>query len=135
MKKIKNVAMLIIFMIVAIVKTPVSANSEVNAPIAISPRYVNIASTSTGLSNSNGSASCVGSIQAYSSSSSLKVFLYLEKKVSGTWTQAGSWYDTKTGSSLTLTKKVSVGNGTYRVKASYYANGENTVKYSAEKTF
>jgi len=61
--------------------------------------------------------------------------MYLEKQINGVWTQNGSWYETKTGSSLTLQKNVSVSNGTYRIRASYYSNGENSTSCSSTKTF
>lgn len=136
MKKIKFLTVLALCMIFMVsTKQPIQASLGVATPIEISPRYINIASTTTALSNISGKASCTASITAYSSSSNLKVFLYLQKYVGGTWTPAGSWTSSKTGSSLLLTKNVSVGSGKYRVMASYHCNGENTVQYSAEKTF
>lgn len=132
MKKIKNLLMLM-FICTMLIKEPVYA--ETGSFMTITPFYTHISATTTALTITSGSASCQSSIIANSSSAELKIFMYLEKQINGVWTQYGSWYTTKTGSSLTLTKNVSVSSGTYRVKASYYSNGENTVKYSATKTF
>lgn len=135
MKKIKTLMLLALCMIfVSATSQPVHANLEADIPLTISPRYTYISVTTTSLSNVSGNASCTAHITS-KSSSDLKVFLYLEKKINGTWIQYGSWYENKTGSYLTVKQNVSVSSGTYRVRASYYANGENILKYSAEKNF
>lgn len=122
-------------MLITSIRIPIAATEESEPPIAISPLYTHISYTTTSLANVSGKASCTAKISAYSSSSDLKAFIYLERYSNGTWSTYISDYTTKTGSSLTLSKTFSVSSGTYRLKASYYANGENTIKYSATVTF
>ena len=135
MKKIKILITLMLCMaLITTIKFPSYANVETDTPVEISPRYTHILSTMTSLTN-NGKAYSKGSVNGISQSSSLKVFLYLEKYSNGTWSVISSDYSTKTGSNLILTMTTSVSSGTYRVKGSYYANGENTIKYSSTVTF
>jgi hypothetical protein len=137
MRRFKIITMLILCTIFAsTAKSSVYATvTDSNTFAEISPLYINIASTITGLTNSSGKASCVASVTAYSSNTELKVFMYLEKYINGAWTQYGSWYETKTGSYLIVQKNVTASSGTYRIRASYHANGENIIKYSSSRTF
>jgi len=135
MKAIKFTAFLLTCMLFAASHfQPVYASSEPETLIAITPRYTYISSTTTHLSNVNGKALCTAQIIP-KSSTNLRVFMYLEKYLNGTWTYYTSFSDSTTGSYLQISKNVTVSSGTYRVKASYYANGENTIHYSATRTF
>lgn len=113
------------------IKQPVLAMNTDMPPTDISVTYAQIAQLSVGLSvSSTGKASCSADVVGLSSNSALKVYMYLERNQNGTWTPFKSWSATKTGTSLSLIKSLTVPKGSYRVKASVYANGENVVAYS-----
>lgn len=67
----------------------------------------------------------------------VSVHLYLQQYKNGKWTDYDDWLESKNGTSLTVSKTVTVPTGyKYRAKASCYAyagnNCEHVVKYSGE---
>ena len=65
------------------------------------------------------------------------IHLYLQQYKNGKWTDYDDWLESKNGTSLTVSKTVTVPTGyKYRAKASCYAyagnNCEHVIKYSAE---
>lgn len=65
------------------------------------------------------------------------IHLYLQQYKNGKWTDYDDWLESKNGTSLTVSKTVTVPTGyKYRAKASCYAyagnNCEHVVKYSGE---
>lgn len=98
-------------------------------------RFTHISDTSVDLGNI-GTALCTTSITPDSSTAKLQIYMYLERNQGGTWTPYKSWSASKTGPYLSLSQNVSVAKGyTYRVKGSFYANGENHISYSRSVAF
>lgn len=133
----KNNKLFLIFTILYIIGSsyqPIYAADGDSISIA-TPYNDFIKYTTVSLTKVDGKANCTASITAYSSVSNVSIYIYLQKYEDGTWNTVESFYDSSVSYSLTINKKFTVTTGRYRLKASYYANGENIVKYSSEKQF
>lgn len=117
---------------------PVYASENIRAGYAtvIEPRNTNIKYSTISLSLSDGVAKCSASVTGYSSNTnSVSIYMYLQKYSNGTWSNIASWSESADDYTLSIYKTKSVSSGRYRLKASYYAENENIVKYSAEHVY
>lgn len=103
---------------------------------AIEPRNTNIKYSTISLSLADGTAKCSASVTGYvSNTDHVSIYLYLQKYSGSGWSTIESWSDSANGNTLSVYKTASISPGRYRLKASYYAQNENIVKYSGEKVY
>lgn len=108
----------------------------VDFAMTIEPRNTNIKYSTISLSLSDGIAKCSASVTGYASNTEhVSIYLYLQKYSGGGWSTVESWSDSADGNTLSMYKTASISSGRYRLKASYYAQTENVVKYSGEKVY
>lgn len=104
--------------------------------VAIEPRNTNIKYSTISLSLTGGIAKCSASVTGYSSNTShVSIYLYLQKYSGSGWSNVASWSDSANGYTLSMYETTNISSGRYRLKASYYAENENIVKYSSEKVY
>lgn len=117
----------------------VQASAEIdaeNVKTVIEPRNTNIKYSTISLSLLDGTAKCSASVTGYSSNTShVSIYLYLQKYTGGGWSNAASWSDSANDYTLSMYETTSISSGRYRLKASYYAENENIIKYSSEKVY
>lgn len=119
-----------------IIPVHASENMGVGYATVIEPRNTNIKYSTISLSLSDGVAKCSASVTGYSSNTySVSIYMYLQKYSNGTWSNIASWSDSADDYTLSIYKTKTVSSGRYRLKASYYAQNENIVKYSAEQVY
>lgn len=133
----KIVSVIIMLCMLLSLSCPVYAYEESDIfPLTVEPRNTNVKYSTLSLSISSGTAYCNASVTGYSTNTShVSIYMYLQKYTNGSWTTYNSWNTYANNYYVNLNKQSSVSRGTYRLKVSYYAENENIVKYSAEKTY
>lgn len=146
LKRILSFLMAVIMLcsvgIIANAETPENLEGEqvIAAQIGdgeVQPLYSYTSDVYVGLSVSNGTATCTTKVTGYSGTTTkIAIKMTLQKKALIWWTDQGPWSSTTNGYTATLSKKASVGSGTYRVKAeiTVYSGtkSETITKYSQE---
>lgn len=119
---------------VILVMVPLSVNAET----AVQPRYTYTASHSTTLVIKNNVATVESCLDGYSTVTSVKMTLTLQKKVLWWWNDVTEWSDITPNRTLTMSESTTVGSGTYRAKmVAVVCSGtesETIEGYSSEKT-
>lgn len=130
---------LLLFSVLIYSKCPVYAADSIElneATMTVEPRNTNIKYSTISLSLSDGTAKCSASVTGYASNTNrVSIYLYLQKYSGSGWSTVESWSDSANGTTLSMYETVSISSGRYRLKASYYAQDENVVKYSGEKVY
>ena len=99
----------------------------------VTPMFVNIRSTQASLSISGSTASCIGGVWAYSSSSSCSMTMRLQKQNGSSWSTLVSWTSIGSGSA-TRSETYTITAGTYRVNVSGYVDDEYYSATSSTQT-
>ena len=104
----------------------------------LQPLYEFVNRYSETLSISNGTATCKASLTGISgTTTNVKIVMTLQKKTLLWWDDVDSWYTIANTYYASLSKSISVGSGTYRVKAVYTvysgAKSESITDYSSQK--
>ena len=111
---------------------------SVSAETAVQPRYSYTGSHSTTLIIKNDVAYVESVVDGYSSVTSIKMTLTLQKKVLWWWDDVAEWSDITPGKHLAMSESTSIGSGTYRAKLVAVVcagtNSETIEGYSSEKT-
>lgn len=109
----------------------------VSAEAAVQPRYTYTAVHSAALVIKDDVATVEGYVDGYSSVTSIRLTLTLQKKVLWWWSDVTEWGKTVQDNYASMSKTESVGGGTYRVKlvaTVYSGSASETVEgYSSEK--
>lgn len=138
-KKMYQIYLLFVLLFCMLIYTgrPVYASEDTGLHnMAMEPRNTNIKYSTISLSLSDGVAKCSASVTGYSSNTDhVSIYLYLQKYSNGVWSNVASWSDSANSYSLSIYKTKSISSGRYRLKASYYAQNENIIKYSSEKVY
>lgn len=134
MKKITIGSLLVICLL--FVSCPVYASDvSGNTLSEVSPRNTNIKYNTVSLSFSGSNALCSASVTGYSyNTNNVAIYLYLQK-YNGGWANVAQWSNSANSYTLSLNKSYPVSRGRYRLMASFYASGENIVKYSSERVY
>ena len=110
----------------------------VSAETAVQPRYTYTGSHSTTLFIQNNTAIVESVISGYSTVTSVKMTLTLQKKVLWWWDDVAEWSDITPNRTLEMSESTTVGSGTYRAKmVAVVCSGtesETIEGYSSEKT-
>lgn len=105
---------------------------------SVIPMDENYASAHASLQIESGEANISAAVKGKAGKTTkVTIHLYLQQYKNGKWTDYDDWLESKNGTSLTVSKTVTVPKGyKYRAKASCYAyagnNCEHVVKYSGE---
>lgn len=111
------------------------ANVDERVDETIEARYANISSYTTGLVLNGSTFTATGNVRA-KVKASISTTMTLQRQSGSSWSDVASWYDSTTGSGLSLSKNYVAGTrGTYRVRAVYTVNGETITTYSNTKTY
>lgn len=117
-----------------IIMVPLSVSAET----AVQPRYSYTNSHSTTLVIQNDVAIVESYVSGYSTVTSVKMTLTLQKKVLWWWNDVAEWSDITPNRTLTMSESTTVGSGTYRAKlVALVCSGtesETIEGYSSEKT-
>ncbi len=89
---------------------------SVSAETAVQPRYSYTGSHSTTLIIKNDVALVESVVTGYSTATSIKMTLTLQKKVLWWWSDVTEWSDITPGRYLSMSESTTVGSGTYRAK-------------------
>lgn len=131
----KSVVCLLMVCLFVALSCPVYASDLPGQSKEISTRNTNIKYNTVSLSFSGGNANCSASVTGYSSNTNhVSIYLYLQK-YNGGWTNVAQWSGSANSYTMSLNKLYPVTSGTYRLKASFYAESENIVKYSSERVY
>ena len=105
--------LLSIFLVVLIlVMVPLSVSAETT----VQPRYTYTAMHSTTLVIQNDVAIVESYVSGYSTVTSVKMTLTLQKKVLWWWDDVAEWSDITPNRTLEMSESTTVGSGTYRAK-------------------
>ena len=97
----------------------------------IDSRYTYIASYHSTFVISGVTATCTARLTA-SSSTTISIKMELQKKKSGTYETIKTWSDSKTGTSISLSKTKTINAlSTYRLKTTFKAGNETAITYKA----
>lgn len=111
---------------------------SVSAETTVQPRYIYTGSHSTTLIISNDVAVAESVLNGYSTVTSIKMTLTLQKKVLWWWNDVTEWSDIVPNRDIAMSESTTVGSGTYRVKmVAVVCSGtesETIEGYSSEKT-
>lgn len=133
----KNIYRILILLslLVCIMFSSVSVYASEGA-VNIRPRNTNIKYSTISLSLSDGTANCSASVTGYTTNTNrVSIDLYLQKYSNGSWSNISSWSDSANSYTLSVYHTKRIAAGRYRLKASYHAQSENIIKYSAEKVY
>ena len=111
---------------------------SVSAETAIQPRYSYTWSHSTTLIIDNDSALVESWVEGYSTATSIKMTVTLQKKVLWWWDDVTEWSNIAPRNYLSISERTTVGSGTYRAKlVAVVCSGtesETIEGYSSEET-
>lgn len=111
---------------------------SVSAEATVQPRYLYTSSHATTLVISNNVAYVESYLDGYSTATSVKMTLTLQKKVLWWWDDVAEWSDITPNSTISMSESATVGSGTYRAKMVAVVcsgtNSETVEGYSGEKT-
>lgn len=111
---------------------------SVSAETTVQPRYTYTAAHSTNLVINNNVAIVESFVDGYSTATSIKMTLTLQKKVLWWWDDVTEWSDITPNRTLEMSVSTTVGSGTYRAKlVAVVCSGtesETIEGYSSEKT-
>lgn len=111
---------------------------SVSAETAVQPRYSYTGSHSTTIVIKNDVAYVESVVDGYSTVTSIKMTLTLQKKVLWWWSDVTEWSDITPGNYLSMSERTSVGSGTYRAKLVAVVcagtNSETIEGYSNERS-
>ena len=111
---------------------------SVSAETTVQPRYTYTAMHSTTLIINDDVAIVESFVDGYSTVTSIKMTLTLQKKVLWWWDDVTEWSDIAPRDSLTMSESTTIGSGTYRAKlVAVVCSGtesETIEGYSSEKT-
>lgn len=142
MKKVVSLLLVVMILVFSVPAFAADANALAPQDPVIEPNYVGLMSVTSGLSITNGTATCKGSAKAKYTNYSLNLTMQLQKKNGSTWSPVSQWTGTGTGVlgvSLNKTKS-GLTSGSYRVKVTvkvYNGSGslvESPTIYSAIRT-
>lgn len=142
MKKVVSLLLVLIIFSFAMPVFAVDANASAPQDPIIEPNYVGLQSVTSGLSITNGTATCKGSAKAKYTNYSLNLTMQLQKKNGTTWSNVSQWTGSGTGVLGVSLNKTRSGltSGSYRVKVTvkvYNGSGslvESPTIYSAIRT-
>ena len=89
---------------------------SVSAETTIQPRYSYTNSHSTGMVINNNVATVESYVQGYSTATSIKMTVTLQKKVLWWWDDVTEWSNIAPRNYLSISESTTVGSGTYRAK-------------------
>ena len=111
---------------------------SVGAEAAVQPRYIYTAVHSANLVIKNDIATVEGYVDGYSTVTSIRMALTLQKKVLWWWDDVTEWSNIAPRNTLSISESTTVGSGTYRAKlVAVVCSGtesETIEGYSSEKT-
>lgn len=119
---------------------PVYATENVDQNVCYeterTPRNTYVKFCGTSLSIQGNTAQCNASVTGYSTNTNnVSIYMYLQKYSNGSWVNIASWNGSAAYYTMSLNRTATISQGTYRVKASCYAQGENVVRYSGIQTY
>ena len=135
-KKLLSVLMVTVLMFGCI--GMVSAQAATTEGSEIMPRFDYTSSATTSLGISSNIATCSATITGYDNVTKIVTTLTLQKKTLLWWSEVDSWTSTANNCYAGVTRKATIGSGTFRVKAKHVVysgtNSETVTVYSQEKT-
>jgi len=137
-KKLQKLTSLIMAIAMVLTCAAVTAGAEESeeeslgateqADIEIGLYWAELMSIKPSINVSNGKASVIASVSAYSNITSLKITATIQKSNILWWSDVKTFTKTCTGSTGTLSESYSVGSGTYRLKVTVTAYQNGVVK-------
>jgi len=133
----KRIVSLVIAVIMLLSCAAVSQAAVVDGGATVQPMYNYTSTTTTNLNISSGVASCRSYIMGYNGTTTkIEITMTLQKKTLLWWSTVETWTTTVNSYYGSFNKSISVGGGTYRVKAVYKvysgSNSETITDYSSE---
>ena len=135
-QKLLTIVMVMCLVIAASVM-PASAALPDDGGIELMAMYHSNANAELSISSSGNANVKCKIIGIPGTTTSTKMYVYLQQYIGGSWVNIGSWSDEANTVNLTIEESMAVDSGyKYRVEASCYAYsgsaGEHVTKYSAE---